>query len=251
MLKVCKERSSPVDLWFSDYNEGLLWVEWYAEVDLLRGEDRRLADDIEEDAWRGRLLGGSDPGECISVFVLAHVDPLDIEAGETASELVDCPAIGDHVGIGGVAGSHDLAGHDVRVPEASESADGHLLGRPHPMEECFVLGHIVGARLEVDLQRVLELVAFWRCEDDASTRTLMALGPIEVESPELLVLLCFRKLCLFPVDEEICECLRLDCLPWLVVYVVDADFDHPLCHSTCCIAIADDVAEWRRIHYCH
>src|SRR3954466_3600721 len=28
----------------------------------------------------GRLLGGSDPGEFISVFVLAPVDPLDREA---------------------------------------------------------------------------------------------------------------------------------------------------------------------------
>src|SRR3954468_5039148 len=203
MLKVCKERSSPVVLWFSDCNEGLLWVEWYAKVDLLRGEDRRLADDVEEDTWRGRLLGGSGPGECISVFVLAPVDPLDGEAGETAAELVDCPTIGDHVGVGGVAGSHNLAWHEVRVPEASESTDGHLLGRLHPVEECLVLGHIVGARLEVDLQCVLKLVALWRCEDDASTRTLMALGPIEVESLELLVLLWFRKLCLFPVDEEV------------------------------------------------
>src|SRR4051795_974897 len=78
----------------------------------------------------------------------------------------------------------------------------------------------------------------------------MALGPAEVESPELLVLLWLGEMRLFPVDEEVCECLRLDCLSWLVVYVVDADFDRPLGNSFRCVAVADDVAEWHRSHHC-
>ena len=49
---------------------------------------------------------------------------------------------------------------------------------------------------------------------------------------------------LFPVGDEVCQCLRLDCLSWLVFDVVDADLDGPLGDPPGRLAIADDVLQW-------
>ena len=75
------------------------------------------------------------------------------------------------------------------------------------MEECLIFGHFVGAGLKCDLQGVFKLVSFGGGEDDSGTRTLVGFGPVEVESPPLLVLSWVRQLRLFLVDEEVGEFL--------------------------------------------
>jgi hypothetical protein len=52
-----------------------------------------------------------------------------------------------------------LAGDEVGVLVALEMRDTHLLGSSHVVEECFVLGDVVGVGCEVDSQCVAELVA--------------------------------------------------------------------------------------------
>ena len=55
-------------------------------------------------------------------------------------------------------------------------ADAEFFGQPEPMYERLILGHIVGGG-EVDLQHVLQLVAFGRGEDVASPKPVRILEP--------------------------------------------------------------------------
>jgi hypothetical protein len=53
-----------------------------------------------------------------------------------------------------------------------------------------------------------------------------------------------RLLGLFPVGEEVGECLRLDGMARLVRDVVDAELDCPLGDPAGCVAVTDNVGEW-------
>ena len=111
------------------------------------------------------------------------------------------------------------------------------------MEECLIFGHIVGAGLKYDLQGVLELVSFGGGEDDSGARTLVGFGPVEVESPPLLVLGWLGQLCLLPVDEEISECLRLDGHSWLEVQLERSEFHRLLCNPPDGVPIVEYVPD--------
>src|SRR4051812_8672997 len=52
-----------------------------------------------------------------------------------------------------------------------------------------------------------------------------------------------RLLRLLPVGEEVRQGLRLDCLAWLVLDVVDSDLDDPLGDSSSRFTVADDVLQ--------
>ena len=69
---------------------------------------------------------------------------------EVAGESIGL-AVGDHIGVYCIPGSHALSGDLVEVPEASETIHAHLLGDSQAVEQCFILGDVVGAASEVEL----------------------------------------------------------------------------------------------------
>ena len=69
--------------------------------------------------------------------------------------------------------------YQVRVAITQDPANAEFFGKPEPVYERLVLGHVVGGG-KVNLQRVSELVAFGRGEDDTGSQAGAHLGPIEV-----------------------------------------------------------------------
>ena len=68
------------------------------------------------------------------------------------------------------------AGPPSRNHIAQDPADAEFLGKPEPVYECLVLGYVVGGG-EVDLQCVLELVAFGGGEGEPAPRPVRILEP--------------------------------------------------------------------------
>src|SRR3954465_12546481 len=50
-----------------------------------------------------------------------------------------------------------------------------------------------------------------------------------------------------PIDQEIGQCLRLDCCSRLILDAMRCDLDCPLCHSSDCIFSSHDVSQFSRV----
>ena len=95
----------------------------------------------------------------------------------------------------------------------------------------------------MNLQRVSELVAFGRGEDDAGTQASAHLGPIKVYAPMSGVGSWRQVLGLGPVDEEVGQCLGLDGGARLVEDRVRSLRNGPLGHPVGCIPAAYDLGK--------
>src|SRR3954462_15682874 len=71
-----------------------------------------------------------------------------------------------------------------------------------------------------------------------------------MHSPALQPWSGWSILSLGPIDQEIGQCLRLDCCPWLILDTIICNLDCPLGHSARCISAANDVGQWSRTDHC-
>lgn len=114
-----------------------------------------------------------------------------------------------HIGVLGVLVARRLLDHQVGVGVVENAADADFFGQSEPKDECLVLGYIIGGG-EVDLQRVLQLVAFGRGEDDAGSQAGGPLSAIKVHPPMHRIPRWWQVLGVGPVDEEVGQRLGLN-----------------------------------------
>ena len=95
---------------------------------------------------------------------------------EISAELLHQEAVARHVCIFGVPVARRLLGYQIGVAIAQDQANAEFIGKTEPVNERLVFGDVVRGG-EMDLQCILELVAF------REVRTTPAPKPVRILDP--------------------------------------------------------------------
>ena len=128
--------------------------------------------------------------------------------------------------------------------------DTQLDGDVLAIDECLILGHIVGGG-EMDANHVPHAYPEGRNKDQLYADAFLHQRSIKVHRLVLLVDDCWRHLDLGPLCNEISQHLGLDSHPGEIQNALTHQFECPLCDSSCGILVLDNLTEGEGRHDHH